>query len=119
MPVERSRTQKCFLHITISKRQDHPREDLIEYLIDGYFRMGEASQFDRGHTMLDQLENASLLEVTLDLKICQVKAEDLNLDGRVRVYGQLTRIPLTIPHSLKKIQVDPESLRNSFEEPVS
>uniref|UniRef100_A0A6N2MF51 Disease resistance protein At4g27190-like leucine-rich repeats domain-containing protein n=1 Tax=Salix viminalis TaxID=40686 RepID=A0A6N2MF51_SALVM len=38
---------------------------------------------------------------------------------------QLTRIPLTIPHSLKKIQVDPESLRNSIEwaiiseEPVS
>uniref|UniRef100_A0A6N2MFI3 Uncharacterized protein n=1 Tax=Salix viminalis TaxID=40686 RepID=A0A6N2MFI3_SALVM len=41
-----------------------------------------------------------------------------------RIY-QLTRIPLTIPHTLKKIQVDPESLRNSIEwaiiseEPVS
>ena len=38
---------------------------------------------------------------------------------------QLTRIPLTIPHTLKKIQVDPESLRNTIEwaiiseEPVS
>uniref|UniRef100_A0A6N2MIX2 Disease resistance R13L4/SHOC-2-like LRR domain-containing protein n=1 Tax=Salix viminalis TaxID=40686 RepID=A0A6N2MIX2_SALVM len=37
----------------------------------------------------------------------------------------LTTIPLTIPHTLKKIQVDPESLRNSIEwaiiseEPVS
>ncbi|KAJ6289812.1 hypothetical protein OIU78_025682 [Salix suchowensis] len=28
---------------------------------------------------------------------------------------QLTRIPLTIPHTLKKIQVDPESLRNTIE----
>nr|XP_034920115.1 probable disease resistance protein At4g27220 isoform X2 [Populus alba] len=65
-----SALQECFLHITLfPKGKIILREDLIEYLIDeGIVKeMGSRhARFDRGHTMLDQLEDASLLEGSRD-----------------------------------------------------
>ncbi|KAG5226459.1 disease resistance protein [Salix suchowensis] len=101
--------QKCFLHITIfPKGKIIWREDLIEYLIDEgiiveMWRRHE--QFDRGHTMLDQLENASLLEGSRDDENYRyVKMHDLiwdmarkilneSLGGRVQAGAQLTELP--------------------------
>ncbi|KAG5226471.1 disease resistance protein [Salix suchowensis] len=84
------------------------REDLIEYLIDeGIIKeMGRRRrQFDRGHTMLDQLENSSLLEGSRDDENYRyVKMHDLIWDmarkilneshgGRVQAGAQLTELP--------------------------
>uniref|UniRef100_A0A6N2MX45 NB-ARC domain-containing protein n=1 Tax=Salix viminalis TaxID=40686 RepID=A0A6N2MX45_SALVM len=101
--------KKCFLHITVfPKGKIIWREDLIEYLIDEGIveEMGRRhEQFDRGHTMLDQLENASLLEGSRDDENYRyVKMHDLiwdmapkilneSLGGRVRAGAQLTELP--------------------------
>ncbi|KAG5226454.1 disease resistance protein [Salix suchowensis] len=101
--------QKCFLHITIfPKGKIIWREDLIEYLIDEGIveeMWSRRSQFDRGHTMLDQLENASLLEGSWgDENYRYVKIHDLIWDmarrilneshgGRVQAGAQLTELP--------------------------
>uniref|UniRef100_A0A6N2MIY2 Uncharacterized protein n=1 Tax=Salix viminalis TaxID=40686 RepID=A0A6N2MIY2_SALVM len=101
--------QKCFLHITLfPKGKIIRREDLIEYLIDEGIveEMGRRrEQFDRGHTMLDQLENASLLEGSRDDENYRyVKMHDLIWDmarkilneshgGRVEAGAQLTELP--------------------------
>ncbi|KAG5226463.1 disease resistance protein [Salix suchowensis] len=100
--------QKCFLHITLfPKGKIIRREDLIEYLIDEGIveEMRRHEQFDRGHTMLDQLENASLLEGSRDDENYRyVKMHDLiwdmarkilneSLGGRVQAGAQLTELP--------------------------
>uniref|UniRef100_A0A6N2MK22 Uncharacterized protein n=1 Tax=Salix viminalis TaxID=40686 RepID=A0A6N2MK22_SALVM len=98
--------QKCFLHITLfPKGKIIWREDLIEYLIDEGTWRTRRSQFDRGHTMLDQLENASLLEGSRDDENYRyVKMHDLIWDmarkilneshgGRVQAGAQLTELP--------------------------
>ncbi|KAG5233059.1 disease resistance protein [Salix suchowensis] len=84
------------------------REDFIEYLIDAGIveeMWRRRVQFDRGHTMLDQLENASLLEGSRDDENYRyVKMHDLIWDmarkilnesrgGRVQAGAQLTELP--------------------------
>ncbi|XP_011037149.1 PREDICTED: probable disease resistance protein At1g12280 [Populus euphratica] len=84
------------------------REDLIEYLIDeGIVKeMGSRqAQFDGGHTMLNQLENASLLEGSRDDENYRyVKMHDLIRDMAVKIMkesggdmvqagAQLTELP--------------------------
>ncbi|KAG5226445.1 disease resistance protein [Salix suchowensis] len=101
--------QKCFLHITLfPKGKIIRREDFIEYLIDAGIvkeMRRRHEQFDRGHTMLDQLENASLLEGSRDDENYRyVKMHDLIWDmarkilneshgGRVQAGAQLTELP--------------------------
>ncbi|XP_034922690.1 probable disease resistance protein At1g61300 [Populus alba] len=103
-----SALQKCFLHITLfPKGKIILREDLIEYLIDeGIVKgMGRHARFDRGHTMLDQLEDASLLEGSRDDEDYRyVKMHDLIWDmaskilnesggAMVQAGAQLTELP--------------------------
>ncbi|KAG5226457.1 disease resistance protein [Salix suchowensis] len=102
--------QKCFLHITLfPKGKIIWREDLIEHLIDEGIIVEmwgiRSAEFDRGHTMLDQLENASLLEGSRDDENYRyVKMHDLIWDmarkilneshgGRVQAGAQLTELP--------------------------
>ncbi|KAG5226480.1 disease resistance protein [Salix suchowensis] len=101
--------QKCFLHITLfPKGKIIRREDLIEHLIDEGIveeMWRRRQQFDRGHTMLAQLENASLLEGSRDDENYRyVKMHDLvwdmarkilneSLGGRVQAGAQLTDLP--------------------------
>ncbi|KAG5226452.1 disease resistance protein [Salix suchowensis] len=101
--------KKCFLHITLlPKGKIIRREDLIEYLIDEGIVIemwSRREQFDRGHTMLDQLENASLLEGSRDDENYRyVKMHDLiwdmarkilneSLGGGVQAGAQLTELP--------------------------
>uniref|UniRef100_A0A6N2NB55 Uncharacterized protein n=1 Tax=Salix viminalis TaxID=40686 RepID=A0A6N2NB55_SALVM len=107
--METEQLRKCFLHITLfPKGKIIRREDLIEYLIDeGIVKemWSRRSQFDRGHTILDQLENASLLEGSRDDENYRyVKMHDLiwdmarkilkeSLGGRVQAGAQLTELP--------------------------
>ncbi|KAG5226489.1 disease resistance protein [Salix suchowensis] len=101
--------QKCFLHITLfPKGKIILRKDLIEHLIDVGIIVemwSRLDQFGRGHTMLDQLENASLLEGSRDDENYRyVKMHDLiwdmarrilneSLGGRVQAGAQLTELP--------------------------
>eukprot|EP00258_Populus_trichocarpa_P033157 XP_024449176.1 probable disease resistance protein At5g43740 [Populus trichocarpa] len=107
--LNNSALQECFLHITLfPKGKIILREDLIEYLIDeGIVKVmgGRHLQFCRGHTMLDQLEDASLLEGSRDDEdyryvkmhdlIWDVASKILNKSGEamVRAGAQLTELP--------------------------
>ncbi|KAJ6866180.1 hypothetical protein NC652_037667 [Populus alba x Populus x berolinensis] len=104
-----SALQECFLHITLfPKGKIILREDLIEYLIDEGIvnEMGRRhARFDRGHTMLDKLEDASLLEGSRDDEDYRyVKMHDLIWDmawkilnesggAMVQAGAQLTELP--------------------------
>jgi len=99
----------CFLYCALfPKDKKIRREDLIEYLIDeGIVKeMGSRqAQFDQGHTMLNQLENASLLEGSRDDENYRyVKMHDLIRDMAVKIMkesgsdmvqagAQLTELP--------------------------
>jgi disease resistance protein RPS2 len=88
-----SALQECFLHITLfPKGKIIWREYLIEYLIDeGIVKeMGSRyAQFDRDHTMLDQLEDASLLEGSRDDEDYRyVKMHDLIWDMAVKIMNE-------------------------------
>jgi disease resistance protein RPS2 len=107
--LNNSALQECFLHITLfPKGKIILREDLIEYLIDeGIVKEigSRRAQFCRGHTMLDILEDASLLEGSRDDEDYRyVKMHDLiwdmawkilNESGRAMVQAgaQLTELP--------------------------
>jgi disease resistance protein RPS2 len=83
----------CFLYCALfPKDKKIRREDLIEYLIDeGIVKeMGSRqAQFDRGHTMLNQLENASLLEGSRDEENYRyVKMHDLIWDMAVKIMNE-------------------------------
>ncbi|KAJ6959244.1 disease resistance protein [Populus alba x Populus x berolinensis] len=107
--LKNSALQECFLHITLfPKGKIILREDLIEYLIDEGIvnEMGRRhGRFDRGHTMLDQLEDASLLEGSRDDEDYRyVKMHDLIWDmawkilnesggAMVQAGAQLTELP--------------------------
>ncbi|XP_011037050.1 PREDICTED: uncharacterized protein LOC105134363 [Populus euphratica] len=104
-----SALQECFLRITLfPKGKIILREDLIEYLIDeGIVKemVRRHAQFDRGHTMLDELEEASLLEGSRDDEDYRyVKMHDLIWDmawkilnesgeAMVQAGAQLTELP--------------------------
>ena len=99
----------CFLYCALfPKDKKIRREDLIEYLIDeGIVKemRSRQAQFDRGHTMLNQLENASLLEGSRDDENYRyVKMHDLIRDMAVKIMkesgsdmvqagAQLTELP--------------------------
>jgi disease resistance protein RPS2 len=107
--LNNSALQECFLHITLfPKGKIILRDDVIEYLIDeGIVKemWSRRAQFCRGHTMLDQLEDASLLEGSRDDEDYRyVKMHDLiwdtawkilNESGRAMVQAgaQLTELP--------------------------
>ncbi|KAJ6959236.1 disease resistance protein [Populus alba x Populus x berolinensis] len=99
----------CFLYCALfPKGKKIRREELIEYLIvEGIVQelWSRQAQFDRGHTMLNQLENASLLEGSRDDEDYRyVKMHDLIWDmawkilnesggAMVQAGAQLTELP--------------------------
>nr|ABF81424.1 NBS-LRR type disease resistance protein [Populus trichocarpa] len=112
MHLKESALQQCFLHCALFPEDFMiPREDLIAYLIDEGVIKGltrREAEFDKGHTMLNKLESACLLE---DAKLYSgrrcvraVKMHDLirdmaiqilqeNSQGMVKAGAQLRELP--------------------------
>ncbi|KAI9215720.1 hypothetical protein POPTR_T045000v4 [Populus trichocarpa] len=112
MHLKESALQQCFLHCALFPEDFQiPREDLIAYLIDEGVIKGltrREAEFDKGHTMLNKLESACLLE---DAKLYSgrrcvraVKMHDLirdmaiqilqeNSQGMVKAGAQLRELP--------------------------
>ncbi|XP_073261749.1 probable disease resistance protein At1g61300 [Populus alba] len=123
-----SALQECFLHITLfPKGKIILRGDLIEYFIDeGIVKeMGSRyAQFDRGHTMLDQLEDASLLEGSRDdERYRYVKMHDLIWDmawkilkesgeAMVEAGAQLTELPRWWGEKLLRVSLMENRIEN-------
>jgi len=102
--------QQCFLHCALFPEDfEIPREDLIAYLIDEGVIKGLKSreaEFDKGHSMLNKLENVCLLESAEKLAddYRYVKMHDLvrdmaiqilqeNSQGMVKAGARLREVP--------------------------
>ncbi|KAJ6951134.1 hypothetical protein NC653_040491, partial [Populus alba x Populus x berolinensis] len=110
MHLKESALQQCFLHCALFPEDFQiPREDLIAYLIDEGVIKGltrREAEFDKGHTMLNKLENVCLLESGKHLYRGDryVKMHDLirdmaiqiledNCQGMVKAGAQLRELP--------------------------
>ncbi|KAJ6857912.1 disease resistance protein [Populus alba x Populus x berolinensis] len=89
MHLKESALQQCFLYCALFKEDFMiPREDLIAYLIDeGVIKgMSRKAEFDKGHSMLNKLESACLLEsVKMYSPHRFVKMHDLIRDMAIQI----------------------------------
>ncbi|XP_073263049.1 putative disease resistance protein At1g63350 [Populus alba] len=89
MHLKESALQQCFLYCALFPEDFKiPREDLIAYLIDeGVIKgMSRKAEFDKGHSMLNKLQSACLLEkVEFGSHFRCVKMHDLIRDMAIQI----------------------------------
>uniref|UniRef100_A0A6N2KZW1 Uncharacterized protein n=1 Tax=Salix viminalis TaxID=40686 RepID=A0A6N2KZW1_SALVM len=97
--------QQCFLYCGLYPEDfEIPREDLIDYLIDeGVVKRQKSreAEINKGHTMLDRLERACLLE-----RLCggdYVKMHDLIRDMAIQILEENSRAIVKVGAQLKEL----------------
>ncbi|XWS10197.1 hypothetical protein CRYUN_Cryun39dG0054700 [Craigia yunnanensis] len=104
-----SKIQNCFLYCSLYP-EDHiiSREELIEYWIDeGFLGTGSRQElYDRGHTILNRLENNCLLEKG-DGKD-QVKMHDVMRDTAIYIKSFGPRFMVKAGMRLEELPIDDE-----------